>query len=338
MKKSLLLLFLATAILSCEMKNDYVISSNKVGNLRIGDSYEKVKKKLPDCTFMDRQGDYNGFTSDRFYSVLRNNKRVMDLKFSSDKLNAVKVYSSRYMTGRGVKTGLVAQEVINIGHGFWAMNDRNDGFLANASVKKGSDYRKMENVYFLFEKKMTSRMELGKFAKLKSIFVGEYFNLKALNPLDEKKLLGQVENNIYKNDFFKFEMSIPEGWIQKTVSLNSHKKVYELLFLVNDVNGSNFLIVAEKLYSKDIKDGYDYLKEAGRLLNIENNMAIEPFNINDKTFYKVHVHSMDKDDKLQKQAHHVIVMEGFAILITVKYNDENEYAELKKLVDSIVFN
>jgi len=185
---------------------------------------------------------------------------------------------------------------------------------------------------------------------------------------------GKVENNKYTNSFFNFEMSVPTNWsvqsreqtdnlskIGKDMVSGSNKKMKEVLD-ASEINSANLLaafkydlktavqynpnlmIVAENLKNApDIKTGGDYLAHTRNFLKQSQvphdhiDDASKKTTIGGKEFYSMSVIVNYMGLKIH-QTYYATILDGFSVVTTISYIDENQKKELQNAVNSITFN
>jgi hypothetical protein len=185
---------------------------------------------------------------------------------------------------------------------------------------------------------------------------------------------GKVENNIYTNSFFNFEIAIPENWtiLSKEQQNNMQKTGRKLIagddenlnaiIKASEVNTAYLLstmqyeqgtaveynpgiaIVAENTKNfPGIKTGSDYLFQSRKFL--ESSQL--KYDYIDKEFTKVTINGTDyyamnasiKYMNLDiKQTFYAIVKKGFSIAIIISYVSDEQKATLLKSINSMKFN
>lgn len=172
--KVLLILCLVPFFNMCVKSNDFIITENRAGNVKLGDTEIKARKQLEGYKIEEVTNTYRSIY--KYLEVYDDNTKILELRFSGEALDAIKVYSKKYTTENGVKLGNTAQEVTDLGYFVWGIVDLEDGFRAQIRVKTFSGtIKEMEKVYFYFNKVMTRNGEIGKNAQLKCIVLGYDF-------------------------------------------------------------------------------------------------------------------------------------------------------------------
>jgi hypothetical protein len=185
--------------------------------------------------------------------------------------------------------------------------------------------------------------------------------------------LGKVENGIYVNSFFDFEMAIPENWIiqtqeemdyiqdlgQEMVAGDNEKLKnaikaaeettanllvvfqYKIDSLV-DYNPSLMIVSENVKKALVIRNGETYLKQARKILEksgfqydyIDN--TFEKQTIGKKVFYLMNA-SVNVSGYTINQVYYSTVINGYALSIIISYASEEQKQVLLASVNSSVF-
>ncbi|MGB8490018.1 MAG: hypothetical protein WCE64_03085 [Bacteroidales bacterium] len=184
---------------------------------------------------------------------------------------------------------------------------------------------------------------------------------------------GHVENGIYQNDYFDFNIKLPVNWVvqskEQTENIaNTGKKLVagddenmKAAIKASEINTANLLavfqfelgsaveynpnimIVAESVkYAPGIKNGSDYLFQARRMIEqgqFKYDYLSEKFEnekINEIEFYKM-------DAKLNymglniKQVYYSTVLKGFSLNVIISYISDEQKETLLNSINSMKF-
>ena len=314
--KRLLLFTVLISLLSQCTQNDKMIYGHRVGDLKIGGTEDIVLSKLKNYQ-IDELSNTNDelYKNDKYYNVYEKDQLILSLMFSFNKLRAIQVHGKNFYTSRGTTVGHNAQKVLDMGHRFRAITEHDYSFVAHTDE---------EDVYFYFEKKMTKNQQIGRFAELMSISVGQVFDIKEVKKEAKiNKKNGHVKDNTFYSRKFNMELAIPDDWANKTDESNV-STVEELLFIENDKDETSLVIVAQKLRNNEIKSGFQYFShEELKILKFEV-ISDTPVSIAGKEFYMAKT-EIQVNERKQKQLMYCTIKDQYAIVITGKYyNDEHE--------------
>jgi hypothetical protein len=185
---------------------------------------------------------------------------------------------------------------------------------------------------------------------------------------------GKVENNIYTNNYFGFEMPIPADWFiqnkeQNESMMQTGKEMVagdnenlRAVFDASEINSAFLLsvfkyeqgaavdfnpsisILTENITNyPGIKTGADYLYNTGRVLaqsqvkydNIDKEFAKEVISATD--FYTMHA-EMKYLGLSIKQVYFSTILKGFSFNVIITYVDDEQKDELISLINSMKFS
>jgi hypothetical protein len=183
---------------------------------------------------------------------------------------------------------------------------------------------------------------------------------------------GKIENGVYTNNYFNFEIPVPSNWavqnkeqvkqLQKTgeelVSGNNKElgakikaaDVRTAILLtvfknntdaVTDKFNSSFIILSENLGGMPIKKGSDYLAHAKGIMQ-QSNMSYQfapdyaSEKVGNKEFDRMDVSLNDQAGNVQ-QSYYSIINKDFALSIIISYADAEQKTELKDIINKIKF-
>ena len=185
---------------------------------------------------------------------------------------------------------------------------------------------------------------------------------------------GHVKKGVYFNDFFGFNIELPEDWVvqskEQTENLaNSGRKLVigdnknlKAIIEASEINTANLLIafqyelgspvdynpsimiIAENIKNAPgIKNGSDYLYQAKRLIQqtqLKYEYLSEKFDlekINEVEFYKMNtrVNYLDLDIK---QEYYSTVLNGFSLNFIISYISDDQKEVLISSINSLTFN
>jgi hypothetical protein len=182
---------------------------------------------------------------------------------------------------------------------------------------------------------------------------------------------GKIENGVYKNNYFDFEIPVPANWavqnkeqvqdLQKTgqelvsgdnkelgakVKAANIRTAMLLTVFKNktdattDKFNSSFIILSENLGGMPIRKGRDYLAHARDIMQ-QSNMSYQfapnysTEKIGNKEFDRMDV-SLPGQPDIQ-QSYYSVIDRDFALSIIISYADAEQKAELKNIINKIKF-
>ena len=185
---------------------------------------------------------------------------------------------------------------------------------------------------------------------------------------------GKVENGIYINDYFKFNIKLPTDWIiqskeQTEYISNLGKEVIagddenmKAVLKASEINVANLLaafqhelgsavdynpsimIIAENIKSSPgLKNGSDYLFHARKLMQqgqlkydyLSNEFMKESYSNTDFYIMDANVNYMENEIK---QKYYSTVLKGFCLNIIISYITEDQKEILLNTINSIKFD
>jgi len=184
---------------------------------------------------------------------------------------------------------------------------------------------------------------------------------------------GKIENGVYTNDYFDFNIPVPQSWdvrndeqvkqLQKKGSglISGNNKELEAKIDEADVNtivlltvfknkddtaankfNPSFIILCENLQgSPDIKKGKDYLDHAKYLMQ----QSKMPYQFTPEYFTeKVGNKEFDRMDAVLdgqmggiQQSYYSIIDKGYALSIIISFVDADQKTDLKEIINKIKF-
>jgi len=184
---------------------------------------------------------------------------------------------------------------------------------------------------------------------------------------------GKIENGVYTNDYFDFNIPVPQSWdvrndeqvkqLQKKGSglISGNNKELEAKIDEADVNtivlltvfknkddtaankfNPSFIILCENLQgSPDIKKGKDYLDHAKYLMQ----QSKMPYQFTPEYFTeKIGNKEFDRMDAVLdgqmggiQQSYYSIIDKGYALSIIISFVDADQKTELKEIINKIKF-
>jgi len=184
---------------------------------------------------------------------------------------------------------------------------------------------------------------------------------------------GKIENGVYTNDYFDFNIPVPQNWdvrndeqvqqLQKKGSglISGNNKELEAKIDEADVNtivlltvfknkedtsavkfNPSFILLCENLQgSPDIKKGKDYLDHAKYLMQ----QSKMPYQFTPEYFTeKVGNKEFDRMDAVLdgqmggiQQSYYSIIDKGYALSIIISFVDADQKTELKEIINKIKF-
>ena len=191
---------------------------------------------------------------------------------------------------------------------------------------------------------------------------------------DKQLTLGKNEGNVYTNDFFKMDITIPDKWIvatdeektevlkqgkevvskddktkAKQMDLSTLRTVYLLMtsqkgLKVQSTPNPNFIVIAEKLsFFQGVNDGSKYLGEVKKQL--KTLASTMPYKF-DKEIYTEKVGgkdfsvleaTIDTGTIKMTQKYYACVLNGYALSFISTYTDDVSAKSLDALVKSVTF-
>jgi hypothetical protein len=184
---------------------------------------------------------------------------------------------------------------------------------------------------------------------------------------------GKVENNIYKNNYFKFEMPVPAAWVLQTkeqmnesrergqkILEEGNKKLAPAL-KASEINNAMLLsisryksdsvtgkfnhsmtIVAENVSRvPGIKSGSDYLENARKLMK-QANLPYETSNthhlkLDNREFDIMTVTTTTTQGLGLEVMYYTTVIKKFALCIIITYTNNQQEQELKDILQGLRF-
>ena len=141
MKIRKLVFFLFSLIFyQCDLKDDYLITNNRIGNLKIGNSEKVILDKLQNY----RIESLDISLHKTLYNIYNSMALILSFEFFLKELWAIQVHSKKYLTGKNIGVGNTAQEVVNKGHKIWAITK--EDLSLRAQIEE-------DDIYFYFKKK-----------------------------------------------------------------------------------------------------------------------------------------------------------------------------------------
>lgn len=183
---------------------------------------------------------------------------------------------------------------------------------------------------------------------------------------------GKIENGVYTNNYFDFEIPVPANWAvqNKEQEQQLQKKGEELISgsdkelgakikaanvrtailltvfknktdAVTDKFNSSFIILSENLGGMPVKKGSDYLAHAKEIMQ-QSNMSYQfapdysTEKIGNKQFDRMDV-SLGGQVQNVQQSYYSMIDKNFALSIIISYGDDQQKAELKDIINKIKF-
>lgn len=184
---------------------------------------------------------------------------------------------------------------------------------------------------------------------------------------------GSVVNNKYTNSFFDMEISLPSDWVVQTKEqtenlvkqskdiVSGDDRNLKAILKASEVNTANllilfqyevgaavefnpnFMLVAENIKNfPGIKNGSDYLFQARKLMmrsQLQYDNIDEEFKkvvINNTEFYTMNA-LLNYSDIGIMQSYYSTIQNGFCISAIVSYINDDQKADLEKVINSISF-
>ncbi len=174
---------------------------------------------------------------------------------------------------------------------------------------------------------------------------------------------GKVENNVYSNTFFNFQITIPANWEilpqaqnqnlmeQESADKNlqaEQTSVNLLTALKNETDTldvgffTNLSVIAENLKGSDrVKNGTDYLMLTRKALDNtgikreypDKATAVET--INGIEFSTMRVNTVEPDLTFS-QKFYTTIINGYALTFIETYNNEIQHAELNTIMQTLI--
>lgn len=324
MKKIVLFAFLLTFLSQCTT-DDKKITDKRVGNLKIGSGMSRVLSKLEMYNVKELQNiSIPGLY--KYYNIYDNNKLIFSLMFFQDKLWAIQVHDNTYYTSKGVRIGNTAQEVINKGHKIWAIVTQTKNSLRAQT--------ELDDVFFYFQKRVTKSGQIGKYARLQRITIGQLFDIYSELEIANKKSenLSITNDGTFYSKKFDLELFLPNNWTNKTKE-SKIPSVTELLFIKDDNKEISLLVIAQKLSSK-FSNGYDYLTKNKKHFPTLSNVSSNPVLIANQEFYSG-VMKAEINGRTQIQLHYCTINNDYAVIITGKYFVKENEGRIRELIGKI---
>ena len=183
---------------------------------------------------------------------------------------------------------------------------------------------------------------------------------------------GKIENGVYTNNYFDFEIPVPPNWaVQNKEQVQQLQKTGEELVsgsnkelaakikaadirtailltvfknktdTVTEKFNSSFIILSENLGGMPIKKGSAYLEHAKEIMQQSNmsyqfapNYASEK--IGNREFDRMDVTLGGQTPNVQ-QSYYSVIDGGFALSVIISYEDEEQKAELRNIINKIKF-
>ena len=183
---------------------------------------------------------------------------------------------------------------------------------------------------------------------------------------------GKTENGVYTNNYFDFEIPVPPNWVvQNKEQVQQLQKTGEELVsgsnkelgakikaadirtailltvfknktdAVTEKFNSSFIILSENLGGMPIKKGSEYLAHAKEIMQQSNmsyqfapNYASEK--IGNREFDRMDVSLGGQTPNVQ-QSYYSVIDKDFALSIIISYEDDEQKAELKNIINKIKF-
>jgi len=182
---------------------------------------------------------------------------------------------------------------------------------------------------------------------------------------------GKIENGVYTNNYFDFEIPVPPNWavqnkeqvqeLQKTgqelvsgdnKELGAKIKAADIrtaMLLTVFKNGtevvterfnSSFIILSENLGGMPIRKGSDYLAHAKGIMQ-QSNMSYQfapgysTEKVGNREFDRMDVSLPGQPDV--QQSYYSVIDRDFALSIIISYADDEQKAELKNIINKIKF-
>jgi hypothetical protein len=183
---------------------------------------------------------------------------------------------------------------------------------------------------------------------------------------------GKTENGVYTNNYFDFEIPVPPNWaVQNKEQVQQLQKTGEELVsgsnkelgakikaadirtailltvfknktdAVTEKFNSSFIILSENLGGMPIKKGSEYLAHAKEIMQQSNmsyqfapNYAREK--VGNREFDRMDVSLGGQTPNIQ-QSYYSVIDKDFALSIIISYEDDEQKAELKNIINKIKF-
>lgn len=183
---------------------------------------------------------------------------------------------------------------------------------------------------------------------------------------------GKVENNVYRNEYFRFELPIPSTWAvqnkeemnrirqegQKVIEKNSDKK-FAARIKASEINSAMLLtvfknkvdsfigefnpsvsVLAENTAVSGIRSGSDYLEHVQKLMK-ESAMSFDFSGLRKQRIgnreFDVMTVIVSTHGKEVKQLYSAVVDRGFALGIIISYINGEQEQELKDILKGLHF-
>lgn len=192
----------------------------------------------------------------------------------------------------------------------------------------------------------------------------------------EKKAIdfGEFKAGVYTNSFFKLALTIPDSWhvldLESRMELMkqggeivagdnqalkaaldaAELKSLNLLTAYEYPPGSavssnpGIMLIAEKIkHLPGIKRGSDYHFQSKKMLNLSHMQVSYPQEIYETIIDRVSFDVMEAEITLGpgaviRQRQYATIMNGYALLVALTYQDENSLGQLEEIVGTLTFN
>ena len=183
---------------------------------------------------------------------------------------------------------------------------------------------------------------------------------------------GKIDNGVYTNNYFDFEIPVPRDWaVQNKEQVEQLQKTGEELVSegnkelgakikaadvrtailltvfknktdsVTEKFNSSFIILSENLGGMPIKKGSEYLSHSKEIMQ-QSNMSYQfapsyaTEKIGNRDFDRMDV-SLGGQTPNVHQSYYSLIDRDFALSVIISYEDEEQKAELKKIINTIKF-
>ena len=183
---------------------------------------------------------------------------------------------------------------------------------------------------------------------------------------------GKIDNGVYTNNYFDFEIPVPRDWaVQNKEQVEQLQKTGEELVSegnkelgakikaadvrtailltvfknktdsVTEKFNSSFIILSENLGGMPIKKGSEYLSHSKEIMQ-QSNMSYQfapsyaTEKIGNRDFDRMDV-SLGGQSPNVHQSYYSLIDRDFALSVIISYEDEEQKAELKKIINKIKF-
>lgn len=183
---------------------------------------------------------------------------------------------------------------------------------------------------------------------------------------------GKIDNGVYTNNYFDFEIPVPRDWaVQNKEQVEQLQKTGEELVSegnkelgakikaadvrtailltvfknktdsVTEKFNSSFIILSENLGGMPIKKGSEYLSHSKEIMQ-QSNMSYQfapsyaSEKIGNRDFDRMDL-SLGGQTPNVHQSYYSLIDRDFALSIIISYEDEEQKAQLKKIINKIKF-